>query len=106
MMKKMYRECPKSYRLLCRRGHLDSEKKAIAELYEDYPDVFWMDETGHLVCCVFEVKYGLYVSKDRKLYSGRWIRRFDSFGQERPSRSLDHHCLSRMLYGSCVCCDN
>jgi hypothetical protein len=105
MEKKMYRECPKSYRLLCRRGHLESERKAIEQLYTDHPEIFWLDESENLVCCVFEVKYGLYVAKDRELYSGRWVTHYDSFGRERPSHSRDDRCLAKSLYGSCICCE-
>ena len=102
-MKKLYRECPKSYRLLCRRGHLESERKAIQQLFADHPEVFWLDETDHPVCCVFEVKHGLYIAKDRKLYSGRWVTRYDSFGKERSSRRVPRavfeSCLRELLYG-------
>lgn len=64
MEKKMYKECPKTYKLLCRFDDDEAVEAAIEQLKVDHPEVFILDDLYEPCCDVFLIKFCLYVRKD------------------------------------------
>jgi hypothetical protein len=62
---KLYKDCPKSYQLLCSKSDKEAIKQAMEQLSEDHPEVFTLDDL-YEPTCLFMVgeKGGIYVLKN------------------------------------------
>lgn len=61
---KLYKDCPKSYRLLCSKDDKERIKAALDQLREDHPEVFFLDDIYEPYCRIVSKRFGLYVLKD------------------------------------------
>lgn len=60
---KLYKDCPKSYRLLCSKDDEEGIKAALDQLRADHPEVFLLDDIYEPYCRIMPNKFGLVVLK-------------------------------------------
>ena len=60
---KLYKECPKSYRLLCSKDDEEGIKAALDQLRVDHPEVFLLDDIYEPYCNIIPNKFGFIVLK-------------------------------------------
>lgn len=64
MADKLYKDCPKSYRLLCSKDDEEGVRAALDQLRSDHPEVFLLDDIYEPYCHIVSNKIGLCVLKN------------------------------------------
>jgi hypothetical protein len=64
MSEKLYKDCPKSYQLLCPMDDKEAISLAMSQLSVDHPEVFTLDDLYEKTCLFMVKKTGNYVLKN------------------------------------------